>query len=178
MRAPEIWRLPADDSPYRGARRIHIARRRRPRARRAQGQHDHRRRRDEGQVERVHPGQPALGRGRLQGEVRRDRDPRDKSTEGAPHTLSIVDQAPKTIAQIMGCKPCQQLMQAHQVDEQSGKIGQPLVESGADGLDTGGDSIVLAPKGKVTFKVTAKAGTTLHFLCAVHPWMLGTIKVS
>jgi len=103
---------------------------------------------------------------------------RDKSTEGAPHTLSIVDSQPKTIAQIMGCKPCGQLMQAHQVNEQTGQVGQPLVESGADGFDTGGDSIVLPPKGKVTFKVTAVKGTTLNFLCAVHPWMLGQIKVT
>jgi hypothetical protein len=33
------------------------------------------------------------------------------------------------------------------------------------------------PKGKVTFKVTASKGTTLNFICAVHPWMLATIKV-
>jgi hypothetical protein len=26
--------------------------------------------------------------------------------------------------------------------------------------------------------VTAKKGTTLNFVCAVHRWMLGTIKVS
>jgi len=78
----------------------------------------------------------------------------------------------------MGCKPCGQLMAAHQVNEETGAIGQPLVESGADGFDSAGDSIVLPPKGKVTFKVTAKAGSTLNFVCAVHPWMLGKIKVS
>jgi hypothetical protein len=25
--------------------------------------------------------------------------------------------------------------------------------------------------------VTAKAGTTLYFMCAVHPWMQGKVKV-
>ena len=55
--------------------------------------------------------------------------------------------------------------------------------SGAAGFQTGGDktaagdSIYLPPKGKVTFKVTAAKGTTLNFICAVHPWMIGTIKV-
>jgi plastocyanin len=28
-----------------------------------------------------------------------------------------------------------------------------------------------------TVKVTAKPGTTLYFLCAVHPWMQGKIVV-
>jgi hypothetical protein len=103
---------------------------------------------------------------------------RDKSKEGQPHTLSLIDKTPKTIGEIMGCKPCGQLMQAHQVNEETGDVGQPLVESGADGFGSAGDSIVLPPKGKVTFKVTAKPGTTLNFVCAVHPWMLGKIKVS
>ena len=29
----------------------------------------------------------------------------------------------------------------------------------------------------VTFKVTAKAGTTLRYLCIIHPWMQGSFKV-
>ena len=45
------------------------------------------------------------------------------------------------------------------------------------GFDTAGDSIWLPSKGKVTFKVTAKEGSTLAFVCAMHPWMLGEIKV-
>jgi hypothetical protein len=30
----------------------------------------------------------------------------------------------------------------------------------------------------ISIKVTAPAGTTLHFICAVHPWMQGTLKVT
>ena len=65
----------------------------------------------------------------------------------------------------------------------SGNVGKPVIEAGAAGFDTAGDkdaagdSIYLPAKGKVTFKVTAKKGTTLSFVCAVHPWMLGQIKV-
>ena len=32
-------------------------------------------------------------------------------------------------------------------------------------------------RAEVTFKVTAKKGSTLNFVCAVHPWMLAKIKV-
>jgi hypothetical protein len=33
------------------------------------------------------------------------------------------------------------------------------------------------PGGTVEQVVTAKAGTTLYFMCAIHPWMQGSIKV-
>jgi hypothetical protein len=103
---------------------------------------------------------------------------KDKSKMGQPHSLSLVAKLPKTMAQIMGCEPCGALMGAHQVNEETGDVGVALVNVGAEGFDTAGDSIYLPPKGKVTFKVTAKKGTTLNFLCAVHPWMAAKIKVS
>ena len=102
---------------------------------------------------------------------------RDKSTEGQPHTLSLIKKAPKTPAQIMGCEACGPLMGAHQVNEETGDVGVALVNVEGEGFDAAGDSIYLPPKGKVTFKVTAKKGSTLKFLCAVHPWMAATIKV-
>src|ERR1700754_2266565 len=107
----------------------------------------------------------------------------DKSTEKQPHTLSLIKKLPKTPAQIMGCDACGPLMAAHEANQETGEVGKPLVEAGGAGFDTGGDksapgdSIYLPPKGKVTFKVTAKKGTTLNFLCAVHPWMLAKINV-
>jgi plastocyanin len=69
-------------------------------------------------------------------------------------------------------------------DMETGEVGKEVVEAGAAGFDTGGDkttagdSVYLPPQGKVTFKVTAKKGTTLNFICAVHPWMVATIKVA
>jgi plastocyanin len=69
-------------------------------------------------------------------------------------------------------------------DMETGEVGKEVVEAGSAGFDTGGDkttagdSVYLPPKGKVTFKVTAKKGTTLNFICAVHPWMVATIKVA
>jgi hypothetical protein len=103
---------------------------------------------------------------------------KDKSKMGQPHSLSLVDKLPKTMAQIMGCEPCGPLMAAHQVNEETGAVGVALVNVGAEGFDAAGDSIYLPPKGKVTFKVTAKKGKTLNFICAVHPWMAGKLKVN
>ena len=78
----------------------------------------------------------------------------------------------------MGCKACGPLMEAHEANPETMEVGKALVEAGAEGFDVAGDSIFLPPKGKVTFKVTAKKGAKLAFVCAIHPWMLGEIKVS
>ncbi len=108
---------------------------------------------------------------------------RDKSTTNQPHSLSLIKKLPKTPAQIMGCEACGPLMAAHEANMETGEVGKPVVEAGGEGFDTAGDknsagdSIYLPPKGKVTFKVTAAKGTTLNFVCAVHPWMLGKIAV-
>jgi plastocyanin len=109
----------------------------------------------------------------------------NKTTAGMPHTLSLVKKSalPKTVAGVNACKACGPLMAAHQADPNTGAVGQPLVDVGAPGFQTmgdattAGDSIFLPPKGKVTFKVTAKKGTTLTYFCAIHPWMQGAIKV-
>jgi plastocyanin len=110
---------------------------------------------------------------------------RNKSAGGAPHSLSLLRKSalPKTGDEIMNCAACGPLMGAHQADPNTGEVKVPVVDVGAPGFDTmgdaqnAGDSIFLPPQGKVTFKVTAKKGSTLHFFCAIHPWMQGTIKV-
>jgi plastocyanin len=110
---------------------------------------------------------------------------RNKSKDGAPHSLSLLKKSalPKTAAQVMQCPACGPLLAAHQADPTTGEVKVPLVDAGRPGFDTegtkttAGDSIFLPPKGKVTFKVTAKKGTKLSYFCAVHPWMQGTITV-
>ena len=109
----------------------------------------------------------------------------NKSQGGAPHSLSLLKRSalPKTGDEIMSCPACGPLIAAHEADPSTGAVGKPLVDVGAPGFDTmgdtttAGDSVFLPPKGKVTFKVTAKKGSTLTFFCAIHPWMQGTIKV-
>jgi plastocyanin len=109
----------------------------------------------------------------------------NKSKGGVPHSLSLLKPSalPKTGAQIEQCAACGPLIAAHQANPDTGEVGVPLYDTGAPGFETmgdnttAGDSIFLPPHGKVTFKVTAKKGTTLSFFCAIHPWMQGKIRV-
>ena len=108
----------------------------------------------------------------------------NKSTD--PHTLSIVthSQLPRTVKQIENCSVCSAIAKSHGVNPEGpgpeGPPPVPLVNIGAVGFDKPGDSIFVGPKGRggqVTFKVTARPGTTLNFMCAIHPWMQGRFLV-
>jgi len=95
----------------------------------------------------------------------------------APHTVTIVDEFPEaTLEAIFGCgapgEPCDVALTAHF----AGGFN-PVVEAGAPGLDAPGDSLFLFDDSSVTATVSAPAGTTLEYLCAIHPWMQGEIVV-
>jgi plastocyanin len=105
-----------------------------------------------------------------------------------PHTLTVVAprDLPKTAEQAFNhCSVCEKLAKAHGAEPQSEAPPKFLfLENGvgqntAPVLDRPGDSgIVSPPKGpSVSFKVGAKKGTTLSFMCIIHPWMQGKIKV-
>lgn len=105
-----------------------------------------------------------------------------------PHTVSIVKKKdlPRTGAQIENCAICNKLGQAHGADPNSDAPPKfQFLENGVGtdqvpNVDRPGDSILSGQgqKGeKVTFKVTAKRGTTLYFMCLIHPWMQGKIQV-
>jgi plastocyanin len=105
---------------------------------------------------------------------------------GAPHSFSLVKkgQVPRTMKQVDGCfgaGPCDEVAAAHDaIDPETGELREPtkpLVDVGKAGFDRPGDSVVIAPKQKGKVKITAKKGTTLYFICAVHPWMQGKIVV-
>ncbi|MDQ6811394.1 MAG: hypothetical protein M3Z95_05805 [Actinomycetota bacterium] len=102
------------------------------------------------------------------------------------HTLSIVtrSQVPRTIQQLQNCTACEAALKAHGINPEGPPAHGPppnlLVNTGAPGFDAPGDSVVIGPKGRggpVTFKVTARPGTTLSFVCAFHPWMSGRFLV-
>lgn len=103
------------------------------------------------------------------------------------HSLSLVKKSdvPRTLDQVNNCAVCNKLFKAHGIDPNGPPLHGPpphlIVNVGAPGFDTPGDSIVIGPKGthfgKVTFKVTAKPGTTLYFMCMFHPWMQGRFLV-
>ncbi len=107
----------------------------------------------------------------------------NKTTGGEPHTLSIVKKSelPKNIKQmgaffegpVMG-----EFMQAHQVDpnNQEAPPGKLLVDVGEEGFDQRGDSVFFMDK-TTKIKVTAPGGTTLSYICLIHPWMQGSLNV-
>jgi plastocyanin len=110
------------------------------------------------------------------------------SKQQDPHTLTIVPASglPKTVQQVNNCKACGVAL-GHLKNPKSpqtaGSPSNPIVHfrlnKGAPGFDTAGDSVAITPKHtSITFQVTAKPGTTLNFVCAIHPWMQGKIKVT
>ena len=100
-----------------------------------------------------------------------------------PHTLSIVKKSelPRTLAKfesffespVMG-----EFMQAHEVDpaNEEAPPGKLLVDVGESGFDQRGDSVFFQGK-QQKIDVTAKGGTDLSYICLLHPWMQGTLKV-
>jgi hypothetical protein len=107
-----------------------------------------------------------------------------------PHTLSLVAPGllPTTAKQFKNCftpkKLCMRIALAHKFNPKTEKIGQQLVDPGAKGWSKAftkkakGDSWYTETKGEsFTANVSASAGKTLSFLCAVHPDMQGEIEV-
>jgi plastocyanin len=90
---------------------------------------------------------------------------------GAPHTATIVEEFPEpNLGAIFACVPCADALAAHNV------FG-PVVDPGDDGFNEPGDSLLFFPGQSISADLTAAPGTTLKFLCAVHPWMQGEIRV-
>jgi plastocyanin len=96
-----------------------------------------------------------------------------------PHTASIVrrQDLPATALESIRCGMggiCAAIIARHEAQG-------PIVEDDPDeeeGLDGPGDSLALPPDVAVSRTVTAPPGTTLYYLCAIHPWMQGMIRVT
>jgi plastocyanin len=105
---------------------------------------------------------------------------KNRTTE--PHTFSFVAKSdvPKTKKKVENCGApgtiCETLGNAHQID-QNGDPAKPLVDVGTAGFDEPGDSVVLNPKSTQKVDLTAAKGKTLYFICAIHAWMQGVLKV-
>jgi plastocyanin len=99
----------------------------------------------------------------------------DEGQAAAPHTVTVVASLPATIEEVFGCEPCADALAAHGLF--GGEI-VPVVEAENAGLDSVGDSLLFLPGGSVSAVVSAPAGTTLLYLCALHPWMQGSISVA
>jgi hypothetical protein len=113
-----------------------------------------------------------------------------KPSQVGPHTFSLVTKGslPKTAKARKSCFTpehiCLSIAKWHHFNPKTEKVGKADVEVGPEGWSTmgsvkaEGDSWFTEKAGGTTEeKVTAKAGTTLYFICAVHPWMQGSVKV-
>ncbi len=103
-----------------------------------------------------------------------------------PHTLTVVPKSglPRTADQAQNCAACQRYATPHLKNpkappDEHNPIVRWTLNKGQAGFDTIGDSLAIQPGAhkKISVKVTAPAGTTLYFVCAIHPWMQGKIIV-
>lgn len=95
----------------------------------------------------------------------------------APHTVTIVNptEQPQTIEDVFDpefCPTCDAALGAHFGAD------MPIVDVGGAGFDSVGDSVLFFDDQTVTVDVTAAPGSTLSFMCAIHPWMQGTLNVT
>lgn len=94
-----------------------------------------------------------------------------------PHTITVVAELPATLEEVFECEPCFAALAGHDPDLNGEPPFNEVLDVGGPGLDTPGDSLLLFPGGSVSAVVSAPAGTTLLYLCALHPWMQGSITV-
>lgn len=104
----------------------------------------------------------------------------DKGDE--PHTATISTKAGLPKSFTSPCPACR-IASGHLKNPkaENSPIKTYVLDKGQPGFDTVGDSVALAAKGphaKYTVTISAPAGTTLYYVCAVHPWMQGKIVVT
>ncbi|MGA9856598.1 MAG: hypothetical protein WBQ18_01980 [Solirubrobacteraceae bacterium] len=104
-----------------------------------------------------------------------------------PHTFSVVDksQLPRTVRQMNNCAICNTV--AHEIGANPQSQAPPTFKYVVDGkgsntaptVDRPNNTAFIAPVpgAKVTLRVTAKPGTTIYFMCVVHPWMQAKVIV-
>lgn len=107
-----------------------------------------------------------------------------------PHTFSLAKKSvlPDTPKEFRECfspgKVCMDIANAHKFNPKTEKVAKPVVNVGAKGWNrsftksSSGDSWYTETKDEsFTRRVSASAGSTLRFICAIHPDMQGKIKV-
>lgn len=105
-----------------------------------------------------------------------------------PHTFTVLAKkdVPRTVRTLFNCRACNALTRAHGADpETEGPPRFNFLENGVGqdtppDVDRPGDSGVTGQgrKGEsIDLTVTARAGTTLYFICLIHPWMQAKLQV-
>jgi|KBSSwiStaDraftv2_1062776.scaffolds.fasta_scaffold966936_1 plastocyanin len=102
-----------------------------------------------------------------------------------PHTITIATQPslPDTLPELVSCGgPGTACAPAAGHFGPNDTVVNPVLNAGPAGLDEVGDSLFLPPPSggtvpTVSAKITAPAGSVLRYVCAIHPWMQGVIRV-
>jgi len=106
-----------------------------------------------------------------------------------PHSISIVNQGdlPASVEDVFMCSVCNDILTAHGIGPGGpGPSFTPVLgNAAAHQLQAVGDSFLIGSSSmpgflptSVTETITAQSGSTLFYLCAIHPWMQGTISVN
>jgi plastocyanin len=133
-----------------------------------------------GETQRYSPGSVTVRRGEEVAWLNRTRQ---------PHTITVVPRrmVPDTLAEMNRCEGCVFAL-GHLTDPENPEtspIKDVRLDRGRRGFNTQGDSLFVTPRRRssalfsqrMTARVTAKAGRTLFYICAIHPWMQGSIHV-
>jgi plastocyanin len=106
-----------------------------------------------------------------------------------PHTFSLVkpNTLPKTAAARQSCFApkhiCLSIAQWHKFNPKTGKVAEDLVKAGPAGWSTAGDNVkkgdswYTEKKGETFEQQVSAAPGELSYICAIHPWMQGKVKV-
>lgn len=107
--------------------------------------------------------------------------------QSGPHTLTVLAKRdmPRTLRTLFNCRACNELTRAHGANPDSEDPPRfPFLENGvgqqsSPDVDRPGDSVLVGPRRgeAISFDVTARTGTTLYFICLVHPWMQAKLQV-
>jgi hypothetical protein len=111
----------------------------------------------------------------------------NKAHDG-PHTFSIVAKKdlPRTVKQINQCSICQTIGEQFGITDPNSEAPPDhaytedgVAQDAPANFDKPGDSVFIGPDpgASADAKITAKKGSKLYFLCAIHPWMQAKVIV-
>lgn len=105
---------------------------------------------------------------------------KDHDGNNDAHTVTVADAAdiPNTVVKVFNCgsdpnDPCSHTFQCLF----GGGFTYKCDPDNVPGLDQPGDVLLFTATHPTTTRITAPPGTVLHYFCAFHPWMQGTIRV-
>jgi hypothetical protein len=95
-----------------------------------------------------------------------------------PHTLTVInaDEVPDSVEDVFECAVCGELFGLFPPPGPTSSVFVNAPGTGP-GIDGRLDTLFVLPGESISARVTAPSGSILHFFCAIHPWMQGSIDV-